>query len=610
MLRSNLLCLLVICTCMSASAGDKPWVEIRSPHFRVLTDGSQGNGRRVAAEFEQMRAVFALQFPGLRLDSGAPLVVLAPRDEISMKALVPKSWRKDFKAVGFFRNGWETRYALVQVDQDIPGAYQVVYHEYVHSLLHANFRWLPGWLDEGLAEFYGNTRFEQSRILIGAPGSRYPALQHGVFIPLDALLESTALHSHDDLKVQMFYAESWGLVHFFMFGPGMDSGKKLNRFNALLQEGVDQKKAFQQVFGETKDVEKAFRLYLSRLAMTAGIINNPSQIDQRGFAARTLTLAETQGELGAYWLRMGQRDTAQSLLEQAVSAEPKLASLHESLGLLKFSNGKDDEARQEFAEACRLDGNRHLSMFYKTMLSSMAQSDAPEDHSAFATARMEVVHVNPQFAPPFIQLAKLDLRQNKLVEALAVSRKAEQLEPSRAGYHILSGEILLRMGRGADAAKSAKYVADRWSGPDHNEAVELWNRVPVAMRPESDPLLISAPPDTQVAEGKIRSLECLNSERSLRLVLDRADGSTSSFTATDKWGSGFSDTLWFGGDYFDHCHHVEGLRALVHYKPSSDSRSAGAIAELEFRDYLPEPAKKVQENTKQPPQGPPVSVLR
>jgi hypothetical protein len=32
-----------------------------------------------------------------------------------------------------------------------------------------NFRWLPVWLDEGVAELYRNTRFEQSQMLIGAP---------------------------------------------------------------------------------------------------------------------------------------------------------------------------------------------------------------------------------------------------------------------------------------------------------------------------------------------------------------------------------------------------------------------------------------------------------
>jgi hypothetical protein len=123
--------LLTFCTFVSASAAEKPWVEVRSPHFRVLSDGSERDARRVAREFEQMRAVLSGQFLNLRLESGAPLLVLAPRDEESMKALAPLMWkRKGAKPAGFFQHGWEKQYAVVQLDQDTPGAYQVVYHEY------------------------------------------------------------------------------------------------------------------------------------------------------------------------------------------------------------------------------------------------------------------------------------------------------------------------------------------------------------------------------------------------------------------------------------------------------------------------------------------------
>ena len=51
-----------------AQASEKPWTEVRSPNFRVLTNGSAADGRRVAREFEQMRTVFAVAFPKMRLE--------------------------------------------------------------------------------------------------------------------------------------------------------------------------------------------------------------------------------------------------------------------------------------------------------------------------------------------------------------------------------------------------------------------------------------------------------------------------------------------------------------------------------------------------------------
>ena len=120
-------------------AGEKPWVEVRSPNFRVLTDGSANDGRRVAREFEQMRAVFEVGFPNMRLDSGKPFLIFAPRDESAMKAMAPAFWKGGGpKPAGLFQHGWERQYAVIRLDQDVPGRNNVVYHEYVHTLLHAN----------------------------------------------------------------------------------------------------------------------------------------------------------------------------------------------------------------------------------------------------------------------------------------------------------------------------------------------------------------------------------------------------------------------------------------------------------------------------------------
>ena len=50
--------------------------------------------------------------------------------------------------------------------------------------------------------------------------------------------------------------------------------------------------------------------------------------------------------------------------------------------------------------------------------------------------------------------------------------------------------------------------------------------------------------------------------------------------------SGFSDTLWNGADHFSICRHVEGMHAVVRYKPPTDNKYAGEVAELEFRQEL------------------------
>src|SRR5947209_8642816 len=88
-LRWGVVSMVLFCT-QVILAEEKPWVEVRSPHFRLITNGSERSGRHMVREFEMMRAVFEAQFPGFKLDAPAPLLILAPRDENTTKQLLPE----------------------------------------------------------------------------------------------------------------------------------------------------------------------------------------------------------------------------------------------------------------------------------------------------------------------------------------------------------------------------------------------------------------------------------------------------------------------------------------------------------------------------------------
>lgn len=562
---------------------------MRSPNFRVLTDGSAGSGRRIAREFEQMRAVFEVGFPKMRLDSGAPLVIFAPRDAEVMKGILPKLWKGGGPNVaGYFQHGWERQYAIVRLDQDIPGKYQVVYHEYVHTLLHANFQWLPTWLDEGLAEYYGNTHFEQSKMYIGAPSTRVHTVQGSTIIPIEELIDENPWRKFgkNDRQVDLYYSEAWALVHFLVFGSGMERGAKLSRFYGLLQKGEQQKKAFEEVFGNFKDVGDAFSKYTDQFAFPSYELPNPPHIQEKDYPARELSKAEAETEFGTYQLWSHDLEDARNSIEQALKDEPGLTGAHEALGFLYFTDGKDGEAESEFEKSYEGDHQRYLSLFYRTMLTGRPLSGTAAVQMKFRGAMYEVLKSNPQFAPAFVELAFANLRQGDLANALVMSRKAEALEPARAGYHLLSGRILLVMGRGEEAAKLASFVAERWRGPDHNEAAELWNDVPAEKRNSEATLAEEVPADTKIANGTIMSVTCPEKSSEVTLIIDNGSG-TRTFRSKGVRMVGYSDTLWYGRDHFSVCHHLKGLRAMVKYKASQDKEIAGDWVGLELREDLP-----------------------
>src|SRR5882724_3093697 len=416
-----------------ALSADKPWREIHSPHFRVLTNGSEGAGRHVAREFEQMRDMFASQFQGFLVDSPAPLLILAPEDEASTKKLVPQFWlHAGPKPAGVYFHGWEKQYAMVRLDaigsdRFNPDTFAVVYHEYVHSLLHMNFRWLPTWLDEGLAEFYAYTRFEGSQTYIGAPpknAGRLAVLYRRPSMPLAKFLDQKGSFSHDEDDTHLFYAQSWALTHFLIMGPGMEGGVRLKRFFNALQSGTEQKKAFQDAFGTFPEVQKALDNYLQRFAFAAGVTPTIQRAEEKSFSVRTTTLAETKAELASFFATTRQWKEAREFSEAALKDDPKLALGHEDLGFVNLHEGKDEEAVREFSQAVEIDSNMYRSLFAKSMLSPLSRATTQADREVFRAELMKVVNINPQFAPAFVELAKWSVAQAEMPKALALARTA------------------------------------------------------------------------------------------------------------------------------------------------------------------------------------------
>jgi Tfp pilus assembly protein PilF len=490
---------------------------------------------------------------------------------------------------GEFHHGWEKQFALIRLDTfGGDGAKQVVYHEYTHTILHLNSHWLPAWLDEGMAEFYGYTRFEGHKIYLGAPTLRVRSLRGRMPDPIEKIISVD--HRSAAYNSEFFYAESWALVHFLIYGPGMDGGKKLDQFFQLIQQRVEQKKAFQQVFGDFGSLDKKLVSYMLQPTFTATLLKTAPEIDENAFPVRELSGAETEAELGDFYFWEHDQPAARSQAEQALKDDPKLGLAHELMGFLDFSDGRDAEASNEFTQAFALDASLYLSLFDKTMLAPMATSNKVGEMNAFGSALGKVLQLNPGFAPAYVQLARLALRENDLTSALAVAQEAEQLEPSRAGYHLFTGQILRRMGKGSDAAGAALYVAARWFGPDHDEAVELWNSVPADQRPAGESIVEMVPADTQTIEGSVTSFSCADQEQGWALVLNHG-GQPLTFHRKGGFMSGYSDTLWYGGDHFSLCHHLEGLRAVVRYRKPADATYAGDVAEIEIRDDLPEPLK-------------------
>lgn len=552
----------------------------------MITNGDTDEARHVLQHFEFMRDAFQAMFPHFKLDSPAPLLILAPKDESTAKELLPQLWaHPGAKPAGMYIHGWEQEYALVRLDsvEQDPETYHIIYHEYVHSLLHINLHWLPLWLDEGLAELYGYTFIDKEKMYIGSPPdmARVRLLVSHPPIPLEEFIKSPLMTS-DAEKTQLAYMQAWALTHFLWFGDGMDSGQRLKHFFQELQDGTDQKKAFEQTIGSFADIEKNYAKYIHQFRFPAMGFPVPPQLNPKSFQVREMSLGETEAELAAWFIHFHQWDPMRDFTEAALQHAPNLSLAHQDKGFLLFNEGHDEDALKEFSTATQLDSKNYIALFAKTMISPASQSNAPEDEKQTEDALNQVVELKPDFAPAYIELAKLNVRKGQLNIALGLCRRAEQLQPFRSGYHILSGDIMLLMHNPSQAAAQAAYVAQRWRGSDRDEAMELWDRIPVEDRHAEIPSLPSPIDKWQVAEGVVKSVTC--SGVSFGITLD-VQGHEESFKA-NGFPVGFSDTLWVGGDHFTPCFHVQGLLAMVRFKPPKDSSYFGDIVYAGFRDPI------------------------
>ena len=153
---------------VNAIAGEPQWLEVRSPHFSVVTDAGAGRGREAALRFEQMRAAFGGLMSKGKVSIPVSLQIVAFRNTKEMRQFVPLWKGKPIQLAGLFQGGEDRCFILLDMSVDDP--WRVVFHEYGHQLLRGNisFETQP-WFDEGFADFFSTTQVTDKQAEIGKP---------------------------------------------------------------------------------------------------------------------------------------------------------------------------------------------------------------------------------------------------------------------------------------------------------------------------------------------------------------------------------------------------------------------------------------------------------
>lgn len=477
MRRTSFLGLMLLATPFLV-AREKPenWVEIRSPHFRVVTNSNEKQGRRVADQFERMRSVFHLLFPKAHLDPAAPIVVLAVNGEKQFRSLEPEAYlaKGQLKLGGLFLRTQEKNYVLMRLDAEGEHPYSIVYHEYTHLVLSKSEDWLPLWLNEGLAEFYQNTDIHEKDVILGQPSTdNITWLRQNRLLPLPILfaVDRSSPYYHEENKGSIFYAESWALVHYLRVMDYKQKTNRLSDYAELLVSKTDPLVAASTAFGDLNKLQQQLQYYVQG-PMGAFLMKAATDIDDSTFTAQPLIPPQADA-LRADFLACNQRTKdARALLEHVLQEDPKNTTAHETMGYLEFREGHLDEAKKWYAQAVQLDSQSYLANYYYAAMSMQERVSGDEEKMVEDSLRRSI-QLNPSFAPSFDRLAVfLGSRHRNLEEAHMMGLNAVGLEPGNVAYRMNVANVLMEMQQGQSAVMVLQAAAKLAKTPEESRWVE------------------------------------------------------------------------------------------------------------------------------------------
>src|SRR5262244_1568818 len=197
--------------------GEAQWVEIKSPHFTVVTDAGEKRGQQVATRFEQMRAVFGALFAKSTVNIPVPLQIVAFRNTKELRQFAPLWNGKATELAGLFLGNADRNFILL--DLSVVDPWAVVFHEYAHLLMSGNFsRHLDAWFEEGFAEYFATIEVDGKEARIGKVREEtYRTLARTGLIPVADLFrvqQQSRTYNESGDRRSGFYAQSAMLVHY------------------------------------------------------------------------------------------------------------------------------------------------------------------------------------------------------------------------------------------------------------------------------------------------------------------------------------------------------------------------------------------------------------
>jgi hypothetical protein len=237
-----------------------PGPEIKSRHYRILSDLSPEESRVYVQHLDLIFDEYAKRLSSLEQRAPEiPYVMMFAKEQDYLDVLRNRYGVNGTGSGGMFFIT-PAGAALAFFTESLPRSrvFHVIQHEGFHQYAHSKFvGQLPPWLNEGLAEYFGEAIVIDGRLVVGQASigpveTIKKAIDEGRTIDFLRLLTMTGDEWNANVRggnAAIQYMQSWSIVQYLSWADGGKYQGRFENYLRLIHAGMPSDRAFVQAFG-------------------------------------------------------------------------------------------------------------------------------------------------------------------------------------------------------------------------------------------------------------------------------------------------------------------------------------------------------------------------
>jgi len=365
------------------AAEQRDWIEGRSAHFRIFSDGRPATAQILAHDLETLHTILGMFIPQRKESSPSnqvshPAYVYVFKDQTS---LLPFAASPDCQ--GFFSSAQEGNYLAIL--NDSPKARRAAYSGYISHYLNTYYPGLHPWVFEGLSQFFSEVTIKGDEVTLGVFPTDY---FKGLLMTAKPMhLQKLMTLPSPSESVFQWRINAWVAIHYLLVG-NPERRAQFGMYANLTRHGVAQGPAFAFAFKDGLEALNAeFQTYFttkaSRQVVAYWRLSAKSLKVDDTFTSLQLSKDQAMARLGMLNLRCMDKEAkhADRLFKQALALDPTCTSAHLGLGLAAIEAGKYAEAKPHILKAAELDPEDATAQFLASQLVVFGGSVTPEQRT-------------------------------------------------------------------------------------------------------------------------------------------------------------------------------------------------------------------------------------